>query len=100
MTDLSHSIAQWHRAIDHIVYRVLVMGCGFYHVSLLMWNPHSYAASIGGFNLTVVILLIWSVCSSMIFGIGFKPRRLQWQVLFSPYLSGLILIGFTFVRLV
>ncbi|GAK84462.1 Cyd operon protein YbgE [Vibrio ponticus] len=32
-------------------------------------------------------LLIWAVCSSMVFGLSFKPRNWYWQVLFSPYIS-------------
>ncbi|KUI99826.1 cyd operon protein YbgE [Vibrio sp. MEBiC08052] len=99
MNDFSALIAQWHRPINHIFYRILLMGVAFYHVALLMWNPQTYAATIGGFNLVVVVLLILAICASMIFGVGFKPRRWFWQILFSPYLAGCILVYFSLVRI-
>ncbi len=39
---------------------------------MVMWEPHKYADRIGGFNEVVGPLLIWAVCSSMIYGVGFK----------------------------
>ena len=49
------------------------------------------ADHIDGFNVVKGMLLIWAVCSSMIYGIGFKPRHWFWQVTFSPYFSITIL---------
>jgi cyd operon protein YbgE len=97
--NFTRSLERWHRPIYFLPYRLLLMGCGFYHVALLMWNPHRYAETIGGFNLMVAMLLIWAICSSMIFGIGFKPRAWLWQVIFSPYISAVLLIVLTSLHL-
>lgn len=94
----SIQLTKWHQPIDNTVFRVLSIVLGFYHVAMVMWDPEVYAASIGGFNALVAPLLIWGICSSMVFGIGFKPRSWIWQVFFSPYFSLPILIGFLLVR--
>ncbi|TOH31943.1 cyd operon protein YbgE [Vibrio parahaemolyticus] len=49
----------------------------------------------GGFNAVIAPALIWALCSSMVFGVGFKPRNWYWQLLFSPYFSLAILIYLT-----
>ncbi|MDW6003722.1 cyd operon protein YbgE [Vibrio mangrovi] len=100
MSDFSALVEQWHRPVDHILWRILLMGVAFYHVALLMWNPQVYAETIGGFNFVIVVLLIWAICSSMIFGIGFKPRRWFWQIIFTPYLSGCVLVYFSLIRII
>ncbi|SHO58843.1 cyd operon YbgE family protein [Vibrio quintilis] len=99
-SELYDTLEKWHRPLDKLVFRLMIMGLGFFHVSLLMWNPHTYADSVGGFNLTVTVFLIWSVCASMVFGVGFKPESVIWKVIFSPYISGLILFTFTVMRLI
>jgi cyd operon protein YbgE len=71
------------------------MGLGLCNVGLLMWEPTNYASLIGGFNALKVILLIWSVCTSMIVGIGFQPSKPIFRLLFNPYSSLLILLFFT-----
>jgi cyd operon protein YbgE len=65
-----------------------------------MWDPEAYAESIGGFNAVIGPMLIWAVCSSMVFGVGFKPRAWVWQLLFSPYASLTILLYLTVLRFI
>jgi cyd operon protein YbgE len=65
-----------------------------------MWNPEQYAQAIGGFNAMVAVPLIWGVCASMVFSVGFKPRYWLWQLTFSPYLSSLFLVGLLVMRIV
>ncbi|MCE0492818.1 cyd operon YbgE family protein [Vibrio sp. DNF-1] len=62
-----------------------------------MWNPVTYAENIGGFNFVKVWLLILGMCSSMIFGVGFKPRMIVFKVIFSPYISFILLLYFTII---
>ena len=85
--------------LDKALFRALSLVLGFAHVAMVMWDPELYSASIGGFNAIISPLLIWAICSSMVSGLGFKPRNWYWQVLFSPYCSLTILIYLTVVRL-
>lgn len=89
---LAQRVALIHHPLDKTLLRVLSLFLGFAHVFLLMWDPTKYAEDIGGFNALISPLMIWAICSSMIYGIGFKPIRWYWQLLFSPYFSFIILL--------
>ena len=86
MSDLAGLMAKLHAPLDKTLFRVLSLVLGFFHVAMLMWDPEAYAVAIGGFVI-ISPLLIWAVCSSMVFGLSFKPRNWYWQLLFSPYIS-------------
>ncbi|MFY2509072.1 cyd operon protein YbgE [Vibrio pectenicida] len=100
MTSITEQVERLHAPIDKAVLKVLSLIIGFYHVALVMWDPKSYGEAIGGFNVVISPLLIWAMCSSMVFGLGFKPRNWFWQVLFSPYFSITILLYLTIIRFV
>ncbi|MEL7290782.1 MAG: cyd operon protein YbgE [Pseudomonadota bacterium] len=99
MSNLAHQVARLHAPVDKALWRALSLLLGFYHVAMLMWDPAKYSVSIGGFNPVIAPLLIWAVCSSMVFGVGFKPRHWVWQLWFSPYCSLTILGYLTVLRL-
>jgi cyd operon protein YbgE len=100
VSNLAEQVAKLHQPMDKTLLRVLSLILGFMHVSLVMWDPEMYAASIGGFNALIGPMLIWAVCSSMVYGIGFKPRSWMWQLLFSPYISLTILLYLTALSLI
>jgi len=95
VSNLADKVAQLHAPMDKTLLRVLSLILGFMHVGLVMWDPEAYHQAIGGFNSIIAPALIWSVCSSMVYGVGFKPRNWYWQALFSPYFSLAILIYLT-----
>lgn len=99
MSNFAHQVARLHAPVDKALWRALSLLLGFYHVAMLMWDPEQYSVSIGGFNPVIAPLLIWAVCSSMVFGVGFKPRHWVWQLWFSPYCSLTILGYLTVLRL-
>ena len=99
MSNLAEQIAKLHQPMDKTLLRALSLVLGFMHVGLVMWDPEAYATSIGGFNAIIGPMVIWAVCSSMVYGIGFKPRAWMWQLLFSPYVSLTILLYLTVLRL-
>ncbi|MGD8170121.1 cyd operon protein YbgE [Vibrio sp. TRT 21S02] len=99
MSNLAAQVAKLHAPLDKTLFRVLSLVLGFYHVAMVMWDPEAYSNSIGGFNALISPLLIWAICSSMVFGLSFKPRNWYWQVLFSPYFSLTILIYLMVLRL-
>ncbi|MDN3701464.1 cyd operon protein YbgE [Vibrio artabrorum] len=100
MNNLAEQVAKLHQPMDKTLFRVLSLILGFVHVSLVMWDPDAYATSIGGFNSIIGPMFIWAVCSSMVYGIGFKPRAWVWQLLFSPYVSLTILLYLTALRFI
>lgn len=55
-----------------------------------MWNPHTFADSIGGFNVVIGPAIIWATCTGIIHGIGFQPRAWYWQCFFFPVLAWLV----------
>lgn len=100
MSNLTEQVTKLHQPMDKTLLRVLSLVLGFVHVGLVMWDPEAYAESIGGFNAVISPMLIWAVCSSMVFGVGFKPRAWVWQLLFSPYASLTILLYLTALRFI
>ncbi|WP_104041100.1 cyd operon protein YbgE [Vibrio hyugaensis] len=95
MSNLADKVAKLHAPMDKTLLRSLALILGFMHVGLVMWDPNAYHREIGGFNAFIAPALIWAVCSSMVYGVGFKPRNWYWQVLFSPYFSLAILVYLT-----
>lgn len=95
MSNLPQKLSTIHQHLAGLPARLLIIGLGFLHVGLVMWEPTDYANHIGGFNLPKSLLLIWGMCSSMIHGVGFTPRKVVWQIFFSPLISLVILLAYT-----
>jgi cyd operon protein YbgE len=93
VSKLAQSIAGLHQPIERALFRALAIGLAFLHAGLVLWEPTQYAEAIGGFNARIGPLLIWAVCSGVIFGIGFTPINWYWRLLFSPYIS-LAILGY------
>lgn len=87
MSKLNQQLEQIHKPMDKVLLRALSLVLGFANAGLFMWSPEDYDAAIGGFAPWLGLLFVLSLCSSMVYGIGFKPRFWLWQVVFSPYLS-------------
>jgi len=100
VSKLAMQVTEYHKLVDKTLLRVLSLLLGFYHIAMIMWDPELYSQSIGGFNAVISPLMIWALCASMVFGVGFRPRKWFWQLLFSPYISLSILIYLTIIRLV
>ncbi|MFG0606828.1 cyd operon protein YbgE [Vibrio mimicus] len=98
MSNRSAKIAFYHQVIDKALFKALSLLLGFYNAVMVMWDPNSYAERIGGFNALIALLMIWGICSSMVFGLSFKPRYWLWQIIFSPYISLPILSYLTIVQ--
>jgi cyd operon protein YbgE len=95
VSNLTHQVERLHRYMDKAALRALSMLLGFVNTGLFMWSPEAYADQIAGFTPLLGFLFVWSVCASMVYGIGFKPRFWLWQIVFSPYFCLSILIYFT-----
>lgn len=92
---ISQKMTDIHSPMDRALLRALFFIVTLFHISMFMWEPTAYADQIGGFNLQLTWLFIWSLCSGLIYSVGFKPVLWVWQLCFSPYISGLILCYFS-----
>ncbi len=94
MQNLDQRLTQWHQPVNHGLLRTVVLLLGLALVGVLMWEPTQFAESVGGFNIVKGPLLIWGMCSAMVYGVGFTPYRWYWQLLFTPYISAPIVMTF------
>ncbi|MCG7495997.1 cyd operon protein YbgE [Vibrio sp. Of7-15] len=99
MSSITGLIEKLHQPLDNIYLRGLSIVLAVWHAGLLMWSPIQYAEAVGGFSGLMGPALVWGVCASFVYGIGFKPRFWLWQVFFSPYFSLVILIGLSVLQL-
>lgn len=95
MSKFNSYINQIHEPVDKALFRALSFLLAIGHAGLILWEPNQYAEAIGGFNAVIAPLLIWAICSGVIFGIGFVQRSPYWRLFFSPYLSLTILLYLT-----
>jgi cyd operon protein YbgE len=65
---------------------LLLAGCMF-------WDPARFAANSSSLAIWQGLLMMWAVCTGVIHGVGFRPRRLRWQTFFSPLLAWCVLIA-------
>lgn len=61
---------------------------------VLLIFPGRIASNLDQLNEGYVMLLMLGLSSAFIHGVGFDPRFWLWKILFSPYLSWVILLSF------
>ncbi|AGH74598.1 cyd operon protein YbgE [Edwardsiella piscicida] len=59
----------------------------------IFWDPTRFAAKTSSLAIWQGLLLMWAVCSGVVHGVGFRPRRLRWRAFFSPLPALIILIA-------
>ncbi|MGB9097988.1 cyd operon protein YbgE [Erwinia sp.] len=64
---------------------LLLAGCMF-------WDPKRFAANSSSLEIWQGLLMMWAVCTGVIHGVGFRPRRLRWQAIFSPLPAWIVLV--------
>lgn len=64
---------------------LLLAGCMF-------WDPSRFAANSSSLAIWQGLLMMWAVCTGVIYGVGFRPQRRLWQALFSPLPAWCVLI--------
>ncbi len=68
-----------------LIMALLLAGCMF-------WDPSRFAAKTSGLSVWHGFVLMWAVCAGVIHGVGFRPKAVLWQGIFSPLLASLVLI--------
>lgn len=94
---LAGTLTHWHQKLAVAPCRLLSVLVAFFLGGLIMWNPETFAARIGGFNVFNAIAIIWATCAAIIHAVGFMPRRWWFQILFMPAFSWLIALYFAMV---
>ncbi|ACR70023.1 cyd operon protein YbgE [Edwardsiella ictaluri] len=69
-----------------LILALVLAGCIF-------WDPTRFAAKTSSLAIWQGLLLMWAVCSGVVHGVGFHPRRLRWRAFFSPLPALIILIA-------
>lgn len=73
--------------------RIIALLLALFVAGSVFWNPSTFLGNEGKLPTWQGILLIWSVCSAFIYGIGFFPQKKRWQYFFYPPLAiGIIVI--------
>ncbi|HBO24684.1 MULTISPECIES: cyd operon protein YbgE [unclassified Providencia] len=81
-----------YQLMDKGLIRALILILALVTAGAVMWDPTLFAASTSSFLIWQGLLLIWATCSSMIFGVGFKPKKVIWRAVFHPLPAAIILI--------
>lgn len=70
-----------------LILALVVAGCVF-------WVPARFVTNTSSLHIWQGILLIWSVCTGVTFGIGFHLRSIVWRIFFCPLPAFFILHQF------
>ncbi|PQQ27906.1 cyd operon protein YbgE [Photorhabdus hindustanensis] len=85
-------IDKYYRLMDKAPVRGFILIVALMFAACVFWDPARFAANTSSLQIWQGILLIWSVCTGVIFGVGFQPRNIVWRIFFSPLPAFLILI--------
>ncbi|OAN18431.1 cytochrome bd biosynthesis protein [Photobacterium jeanii] len=87
MSKINLWVKQAHQPLSQGAIRLVAMMAGLALTGLILWDPTQFAHAIGGFGPVISPAMIWAICSTMIYGVGFVPRNWFWQVFFTPFLA-------------
>lgn len=59
----------------------------------IFFVPAAFAAKTSNLAIWHGVVLIWSVCAGVVYGVGFRPRSLFWQAIFCPPLAVLVMLA-------
>lgn len=90
---MGQGIAQLYRLMDKVPLRALSLVAALLLAGCMFWDPSRFAASSGHLAIWQGLVLMWAVCSGVIHGVGFRPRRLRWQGFFSPLPAFIVLLA-------
>ncbi|MFS2223490.1 cyd operon protein YbgE [Pantoea sp. B65] len=93
-------IARLYALMDKSPLRALSLILALVLAGCMFWEPSRFAAKTGPLTIWQGLLMMWAVCTGVIHGVGFRPRLLRWQALFSPLPAQIVLllgVGFFFL---
>lgn len=90
---MGKGIAHLYQLMDRGPLRVLSLVAALLLAGCMFWDPSRFAANSSELAIWQGLLMMWAVCSGVIHGVGFRPRRLRWQGFFSPLPALIVLLA-------
>lgn len=97
---LNYYIDILHRPFQHLLTRIFSILLALALSGLLLVYPNHLAASSAELAHGYLTILMWALSAAFIHGIGFYPIYWLWKIVFSPYFSWPVLLGFLFTSVV
>lgn len=79
--------------MDKGPFRALSLILAFSLAFCVFWDPARFAAKTSSIEIWQSFLIMWAVCTGIIHGVGFRPRRIRWKAVFTPLPAIAILIA-------
>lgn len=89
---MGQGITRLYQWMDKSPLRALSLLMAFLLAGCMFWDPKRFAANSSSLEIWQGLLMMWAVCTGVIHGVGFRPRRLRWQAFFSPLPAWIVLI--------
>ncbi|AYN29560.1 cyd operon protein YbgE [Buttiauxella sp. 3AFRM03] len=86
-------IAKLYAVMDKSPLRALSLIMALVLAGCMFWDPSRFAAKTSGLEIWHGFLLMWAVCTGVIHGVGFRPRKVLWQGVFSPLPAQVVLLA-------
>lgn len=90
---MGKGIAHLYQLMDRSPLRALSLVAALLLAGCMFWDPSRFAANSSELAIWQGLLMMWAVCSGVIHGVGFRPRRLRWQGFFSPLPALIVLLA-------
>jgi cyd operon protein YbgE len=89
---MAKMLSQLYSIMDKGPLRALSLILALALTGVVFWDPTAFAAKMQSLAMWHGFFIVWAVCSGVIHGVGFKPRTLRWQTLFSPLPAFIIML--------
>ncbi|WP_437890231.1 cyd operon protein YbgE [Phytobacter sp. V91] len=89
---MNEIIAKLYAVMDKRPLRALSLVMALGLAGCIFWDPARFAAKTSELEIWHGFLLMWAVCTGVIFGVGFRQRSVVWQGLFCPLIAMLVLV--------
>lgn len=87
------TIAKLYAVMDKSPLRALSLMMALILAGCMFWDPARFAAKTSELAIWHGFLMMWAVCAGVIHGVGFRPRKIIWQGVFSPLIAQLVLLA-------
>ena len=72
--------------------RALSLVLAFAVAFCVFWDPSRFAAATSSLEVWQEVFIVWAVCTGVIHGVGFRPKRMWLRAFFSP-LPAIVILG-------
>ena len=90
---MKNIIAMLYAIMDKRPLRALSLVMALALAGCIFWDPTRFAAKTSELEIWHGFLLMWSVCTGVIHGVGCRPRAIHWQGIFCPLIADLVLFA-------